>query len=77
MTQEDINVIVERLKNFQEENNKSHERLIAQTTKTNGSVAEIKMWQERIIGAITILSAVILPIFISVVIKFVISNIWN
>jgi Mg2+ and Co2+ transporter CorA len=77
MTQEDINVIVERLKNFQEENNKSHERLIAQTTKTNGSVAEIKMWQERIIGAITILSAVVLPIFISVVIKFVISNIWN
>lgn len=36
--------------------------VIVQTTKTNGSVALLKKWQERSIGALTVLVLVVVPI---------------
>lgn len=36
--------------------------VIVQTTKTNGSVAALKLWQERLIGGGAILVFVILPL---------------
>lgn len=33
-----------------------------QTTKTNGTVADIKKWRERATGAATIVSSVVLPL---------------
>ena len=38
------------------------DRIIEQTTKTNGTVANLKLWQARILGALSILSAIIVPI---------------
>lgn len=38
------------------------ERIEMQTTKTNGSVAKLKVWQERSIGGMTVFVLIIVPI---------------
>jgi len=65
-----LEVIAERLTNLIEENAKEHQAILVQTTKTNGKVAAVSKWQERIIGAVAILSAVVLPVAIAVFSQF-------
>jgi hypothetical protein len=44
MNQENIDVIVERLENLKQQNTEDHEKIIAQTTKTNGTVKKHDKW---------------------------------
>jgi hypothetical protein len=67
-------VIVERLDNLKKDNDEAHARIEKQTTATNGKVASISRWQERTIGAVAILSTVILPIIIIIVSQFIIKT---
>jgi hypothetical protein len=72
MTEVTLEVIDERLKNFIEENTKEHESILVQTTKTNGKVAAISRWQERLIGAWLVFSVMIIPVFVIVVAEWII-----
>lgn len=55
-------VIIERLDNLKLQNEEEHKRIEDQVNRTNGSVASLKLWQARILGAISILSAIVIPI---------------
>ena len=74
MTEVTLEVIDERLKNFIEQNAKEHESILFQTTKTNGKVAAISRWQERLIGAWLLFSALIIPVFVIVVAEWIIKT---
>jgi hypothetical protein len=69
-----LDVIVERLQNIKEDNAQEHAAILEQAKKTNGTVADLVKWKERMLGALIIMNALILPIIISVVIKFVIKD---
>mgnify|MGYP001564806549 CR=1 FL=1 len=62
MEEETLGVIIERLENLKLQNAEEHKRIEEQTTRTNGQVASLKLWQARILGALGILSAIIIPI---------------
>jgi hypothetical protein len=49
------------------DNTKEHQGLIAQTTKTNGSVTTLQRWMATSKGAIAILSAFVVPILLYLV----------
>ncbi|MFA6201514.1 MAG: hypothetical protein WC679_14030 [Bacteroidales bacterium] len=51
MNQENIDVIVERLENLKQQNTEDHEKIIAQTTKTNGTVKRHDKWIYGIVMA--------------------------
>jgi len=55
-------VLCERLENFFRENKGDHEMIIAQTTKTNGSVASLQKWRYQITGGMIVLNIFIVPI---------------
>ena len=64
-------VLLEKIKGLEtliderfNENSKAHNALIVQTTKTNGNVLNLEKWMQFSKGAISILSAVILPILL-------------
>lgn len=71
MPQETIDVLCERIegiKTFIEEkfreNDITHQQILTQTTKTNGSVVSIKKYQWMIIGGGMVVSAFALPILL-------------
>ena len=71
-------VIIERLDNlkkdneeFKEDNKREHEKILTQTTKTNGQVADIQRWRYIVTGAIIIMNVFLVPIVIAVVAKYV------
>ena len=47
-----------------EENNKAHNSLIIQTTKTNGSVTTLQRWMATSKGAIAVLTTFIVPVML-------------
>lgn len=63
-------VIVERIKNFQEENKQQFCTLFEQVKKTNGSVADIQKWRFMITGALVIMNIILVPVIVSILIKF-------
>jgi hypothetical protein len=71
-----LEVIIERIANLREENAKEHATILAQTTKTNGTVADLVKWRYLITGALIIMNIVLVPIIIAVSIKFITTNIW-
>lgn len=57
------NVLVERMKGITtlinekfEENEKSHNIILLQTTKTNGRVRSLEIWRSFIVGGLSILT---------------------
>lgn len=68
---EQNNVIVERLDNFIKDNAEEHESILAQVTKTNGSVADIQKWRYLITGGFIVSNIIIVPIIIALILKFV------
>ena len=76
MSQITLDVLEERLSNWFAENKADHAEIIAQTTKTNGSVAkatseinELKMWRSKMTGALIILNVVIWPLVLLFITK--------
>jgi hypothetical protein len=69
-------VLLEKLKGLSEmvderfnENSASHNRLIEQTTKTNGRVTLLEQWRWYQTGAITIITVIITAIVIPIILK--------
>ena len=62
--------IDERLSNLITDNRQEHEQILAQTTKTNGKVAEISKTQERLTGALIAINVIVLPVVIGVIINW-------
>jgi hypothetical protein len=46
------------------ENERSHKMILEQTTKTNGSVANIKEWKNRITGGLAVSNIFIVPVLL-------------
>jgi hypothetical protein len=49
---------------YKKTNKETLERLITQTTKTNGTVAEINKWRYMITGGLIVSDAIIVPILL-------------
>jgi len=62
-------VLCERLENFFRENKTDHEQIIAQTTKTNGTVAELKDWKAMTKGALIIMNVFFVPVILFLIYK--------
>jgi hypothetical protein len=43
-------------------NKEDHEKIIEQTTKTNGSVRDLQRWRSYILGALSVISIIIIPV---------------
>jgi hypothetical protein len=56
--------IVERLGNLMKTNKTEHEAILKQTTATNGKVAEIIKWKERMTGGIVVLNIIVVPVLL-------------
>ena len=69
MSETTLDVIKERLDNFIEVNERSHQTIIEQVTKTNGSVAGIQKWRYIITGGIIVSNIIIVPIVIAIIMK--------
>jgi hypothetical protein len=65
-------VLCERLDNLIRDNSEDHAKIIIQTTKTNGIVTKHDNWLNRIIGALIVSNAVVLPILLYLLFKYVI-----
>ena len=50
-------------------NKEDHDKIIEQTTKTNGSVRDLQKWKSFINGAVAVLTGIILPLFIYIMQK--------
>ncbi len=77
MTLENESAIVQKLDDLINSNEKEHSGILEQVKRTNGTVADLVAWKWISIGAISILSSLILPVIIAVVIQFVIRSLWN
>ena len=71
-------VLVERLEGITKlinekfiENEKSHNTILAQTTKTNGRVTCLEDWKNRMIGALVIMNILVLPLVFVFLKKFI------
>ena len=75
MAKATLEVIDERVKNLILDNSQEHQMILAQTTKTNGKVADISKIQERTIGAMIVLNMFVVPVILAVIIDFIRKNI--
>lgn len=66
-----LEVIRERLDNLKTANAQEHKAILEQTTKTNGSVADLVRWKEKTTGALIVINIFVIPVMIAIAIKFV------
>lgn len=64
-----LEVIHERLNNLITDNKDDHEKIIAQTTKTNGRVSKHDVWLNRIIGGLILTEIILVPLAIYIITK--------
>lgn len=64
-----LEVIHERLNNLITDNKDDHEKIIAQTTKTNGTVSKHDVWLNRIIGGLILTEIILVPLAIYIITK--------
>lgn len=61
--------IMQRMDVFESNTSTSLEEIKVQTTKTNGSVASLKIWRAYMTGAIAVIAFVVVPVIGYVVIQ--------
>ena len=61
-----LEVIHERLNNLITDNKDDHEKIIAQTTKTNGTVIRHDQWINKAKGALTVIEIILVPLILYV-----------
>lgn len=64
-----LEVIHERLNNLITDNKDDHEKIIEQTTKTNGTVSKHDVWLNRIIGGLILTEIILVPLAIYIITK--------
>jgi len=69
MAETTLDVIIERLDNFMEMNERSHQSILEQVTKINGSVAKNTRWRHYMAGGLVISNIIIVPIVIAIIMK--------
>jgi len=65
-------VLCERLDNLIRDNTEDHEKILLQTTATNGTVRKHDAWLNRMIGALIFSDVVLMPIILYLLFKYVI-----
>lgn len=72
----DNDVLLERINNLIEttrvntlNNKEDHEKILVQTTKTNGRVTKLEAWRNIITGGLLILNVVVWPIILFFITK--------
>jgi len=63
--------ILERLNNLIMDNKEEHKNILAQTTKTNGSVADIQRWRYICTGVILLMNVFFVPIILAIAIQWI------
>jgi hypothetical protein len=64
-------VLLERINNLIETNKSEHSAILIQTTRTNGRVNKLELWQNRIIGGMIIVDIIVIPIVLYWITKIV------
>lgn len=64
-------VLCERLDNLIKDNSEDHQKIIIQTTRTNGTVSKHETWLNRIIGGMIISNIVLVPILLYLLFEYV------
>lgn len=69
MSETNLDVIVERLENLKQQNEKDHDEMreaiatvLAEQRKTNGSITSLKLTRAWMKGAIAVLTAIVVPV---------------
>ena len=69
MSETNLDVIVERLENLKQQNEKDHDEMreaiatvLAEQRKTNGSITSLKLTRACMKGAIAVLTAIVVPV---------------
>lgn len=63
-------VLLEKMENMKEQNSIDHSEIKDRLDHTNGNVTELQKWRYFIIGAISLLSAIVVPMALMVFSKF-------
>jgi hypothetical protein len=59
--QSDISWIRKEITDFKKSYTEGHQDLVVRVNKTNGSVAEISKWKERMTGGLVVINAFVVP----------------
>jgi len=65
-------VLCERLDNLIRDNSEDHEKILIQTTRTNGTVTVHSATINQLKGGLRVLEIIVIPIVIAIVINFII-----
>lgn len=59
--------LLEHMKGFEDATKNTLQRIEQQTLKTNGSVANLKLWRAYTTGAVAVLTVLVLPILLMLI----------
>ena len=61
--------INQKLDDFKIDNKEEHKAILFQTTKTNGTIADIQKWRYTVTGGLIVINSFILPILLWLIYK--------